>query len=228
MAKSKALVPIFESSIVDPRQVDAMNALTSKRVPKNAIKTHPGKGGNIFTYVDHVWVTEMLQHGLGNLWNWEVLDYQVFTDSVAVRGSLTIYIPLDPLQRKTGDPLYITRTVTEIGSFDAGGGKMTTSNMIASAASRCLCRCVMRMFGIGIEFYKKEDAPMTANHAWTTLKEFAIKQGITWDDEFQAKFIAAMKAKGVTRENIVDKYADAYRILNTLLGKLKEVEEMPE
>ena len=227
MTKSKALVPVFESTIVDPRQVDALNALAAKRVPKNAISEHPGKGGKMFTYVKHTWVTETLQHGLGNAWSFDVQDFQVFSDSVAVRGTLTVLIPVNPAARQANDPPFITRTMTEIGIYELRNG-VPIAATVASAASRCLCRCVMRMFGIGIEFYKTESDEITPAHAWTTLKEYAKKQGKEWTPEFEKTFIDTMKSKGITRDNIVDRYGDAYRILSELIGKVVKVEEMPE
>lgn len=218
---TKEMIP-FESSLIDAKQIEAYNNLVAKKIPEDAIQTHPGKAGKTFTYVNHIWITEQLQNALGNMWSWEVLSWQVYPDSVAVLGKLTLHMPLS-------NGTIFDRVVTEIGSFDGGGGKMTTSNMVASAASRSLCRCVMRMFGLGIEFYKKnkEDEP-TADEAWTSLKTYAKNQGVKWDEGFSKEYGEAIKAAGITRENMVDRYADAYAILATMIGKRVTIEKMPE
>jgi hypothetical protein len=215
----KAIVP-FDNSVLDVKMIEAYNNLTSKKVPKSAIQSHPGKGGQTFTYVDHIWVTEQLQNALGNGWSWEVLHWEVFEDSVAVSGKLTMHMP-------AGDQIF-DRSVTEVGVFDRRKG-MTTASTIASAASRALCRSAMRMFGLGIEFYKKnkEDAP-TVDEAWTSLKSFAKNQGVKWDDQFGKAYGDAIKAAGITRETLIDRYSEAYKILATMIGKVTVVEKMPE
>lgn len=219
---SKDLVP-FESDIINPKQLEAYNSLTSKKIPKDAIQSHPGAGGKTFTYIDHVWVTETLQDALGNTWSWDVLKWEVLEDkTVVVLGKLTVYFPL------TNGQIF-ERSITEVGSFMAGGGKMTISNMIASAASRALCRCAMRMFGLGIEFYKKnkEDEP-TPEEAWGALRRFIENQGQKYDAEFKKVYAAKMKEAGIDNDNILDRYTEAYKLVAELLGKGKPKEGMPE
>jgi hypothetical protein len=113
------------------------------------------------------------------------------------------------------------RSITEVGSF-VNEAKMPTSNAIAAAISRGLCRCLMRMFGLGIEFYKNEDSPMTTMDAWSALWEFAQNQGFR-DKDAIAKAFATEK---ITKENLVDRFEDAYRAVAELVGSVKKKETM--
>lgn len=217
----------IDNSIMDPKHLQAINNLRSKEVPKDAIKTHPGKGGQTFSYVDHVWVTEQLQDALHNMWDWDVLSWEVFEDSVVVCGRLTLHIPFRYGLGGEESKIY-DRSVTEIGSFDRRKG-MSVANTVASAASRALCRAAMRMFGIGIEFYKKnkEDDP-TTDEAWGAIRKFVENQGQKYDEAFKKDFGARLKDAGINNDNILDRFQEAYKIVADMLGKGKPKEEMPE
>jgi len=228
-------IQVFEPGKgISPKYVRAVNAIMDKEIPLEAIETRPGKSGKTFKYAKHTWVTETLQQGLGNAWGFEVLGWEIFNEivligkekvetpmrSIVTNVRLTLYVPLE-----NGEIL--TRVVGDVGVFEPNEA-MSTAMGVASAVSRGLCRVVMRALGLGLQFYKSEEQSVTPAQAWTTLKTFAINQGSSWDDEFQRKYIALLKEKDITRENIVDRFSEAYEILAGLLGKTVQLEEMPE
>lgn len=235
----KKAIALYDDE-VDPKFIQAVNVLKSKEIPKSAIKEHPGKGGKTFKYIDHIWATETLQNGLPNLWCFEVFDWEHFREklkirkpdgnyieidsrSVVARCKLTLFVPL----KDTNPQAFLERWVTEVGVFEINDS-MPTAMGVASAVSRGLCRCMMRMFGIGLQFYRGDEQQPTPAEAWTSLKQFALNQGSDWSKEFQQAYIDALKEKGITKENIVDKFSDAYEILAGQLGKTVKLEEMPE
>jgi hypothetical protein len=233
--EEKALVELSDN-LVHPEQLKAMNVFINKQIPEDAIKTRPGGDGKMYDYISHIWVTEQMQRAFGNAVDFEVLDWEVFQDqpfkkgaetkmtiSVAARVKLTIRIIIDPELRKfPTDPMYFERVVIETGVFHKQGIKMPIAMAVASAVSRGLCRCVMRMFGVGIHLYKNEEE-MTFVQMWQTLKDFAENQqpGI-WTKEFETAFADHLKTKGVTKDNMADKFAIAYELINAVIkGEIK-------
>ena len=222
--RSAATTELTKSEI-NPEFLKAINALKKKKVPENAIQKRPGKGGKTFSYISHTWATETIQNALGNLWSYDAIKWDVFTDTikgkdvqnVAALVKFTMHIPFE----SNGTMELMDRSITEVGSF-VNEAKMPTSNAIAAAISRGLCRCLMRMFGLGIEFYKNEDSPMTTIDAWSALWEFAQNQGFR-DKDAITKAFATEK---ITKENLVDRFEDAYRVVAELVGSVKKKETM--
>jgi len=213
-------------SEINPEFLKAINALKKKKVPASAIQKRPGKGGKTFSYVSHTWATETVQNALGNLWSYDAIKWDVFTDTikgkdvqnVAALVKFTMHIPFET----NGTMQLMDRSVTEVGSF-VNEARMPTSNAIAAAISRGLCRCLMRMFGLGIEFYKSDDIQMTTVDAWNALWEFAQNQGFRDKDAVTKAFADAE----ITKDNLVDRFEDAYRVVAELVGSAKKKEIMP-
>lgn len=213
---------------VNPEFLKAINALKKKKVPASAIQKRPGKGGKTFSYVSHTWATETVQNALGNLWSYEAIKWDVFTDNikgkdvqnVAALVKFTMHIPFETGSNGTME--LMDRSVTEVGSF-VNEARMPTSNAIAAAISRGLCRCLMRMFGLGIEFYKSDDIQMTVVDAWNALWEFAQNQSFRDKDAVTKAFAD----EGITKDNLVDRFEDAYRVVAELVGSAKKKETMP-
>jgi hypothetical protein len=213
-------------SEINPEFLKAINALKKKKVPASAIQKRPGKGGKTFSYISHTWATETIQNALGNLWSYDAIKWDVFTDNikgkdvqnVAALVKFTMHIPFE----SNGTMQLMDRSVTEVGSF-VNEARMPTSNAIAAAISRGLCRCLMRMFGLGIEFYKSDDIQMTTVDAWSALWEFAQNQGFRDKDAVTKAFADAE----ITKDSLVDRFEDAYRIVAELVGSAKKTETMP-
>jgi len=208
---SSAISPIGQRRVT-PEMLMALDTLASEEVPPSAIMTRPGRGGKVFSYVSHIWVTQKLRDALGMLWSMRVVDYQVFDDSALAIVELTIHAPLE-------DGSTMDVVITEVGSFDGGGGKMAKAMMVAAAASRGLCRCVMRRFGVGKEFYDEGEQP-SLKEAWEAIKRHGERQGLS-----EEEIISVLTANGVDRKNLRDDFVEAWKMI-TFAGTKKAEREV--
>ena len=216
----------FVDNKADPEHVQALNILMTKKIPKSAVRERPGKGGQKWKYVDHIWLTKQLQTGMRAAWDFEVLRWEVFRETLTLKNgpaesrsvvalcSFTYHIPLK--SRQPGDPLSISRKVTEVGVFEPNAA-MPTAQAIASAVSRGLCRCVMRALGIGIELYGDDERPMTPTIAYETLKDYAEASGQKWTAEFEKEYKDALARNGIEGKDLVDEFDTAFALLTQML-----------
>ena len=212
--KSTAL-EIFGGRAVTPRQVEAIEALVSGTVPPHAVSKRSGRAGKTFSYVKHTYGNQLIRDAFGMLWSYEVLSTDVYDDaSASARVCLTLYVPQE-------DGSYLEIRTTAVGAHEDTTGKMCKAFMAASAASRGLCKTLFRRFGLGSEFYTGE-AQMSAQESWTALWRFAQRKdpGVEQD-----AVVAALKQAGITRENLVDRFEEAYAIVNQVVST--QLEEMP-
>jgi hypothetical protein len=189
-----------EGKVLTSEVLQAMETLSTGEVPADAVKEHPGKGGKTFSYISHIYVTQQLRRAFGPLWSMKVQSYQLFTDGAVALVTLILKIPTD-----NG---FIENEITEVGAFDGGGGKMASPMMVASAVSRGLVKCVMRRFGLGEEFYGADEFELTVEEAWARLKASGIREGLT-----ESQILDVIKGLGITRENIVDRYLEAWKAI---------------
>jgi hypothetical protein len=63
---------------------------------------------------------------------------------------------------------------------------------------------------------------MTTMDAWSALWEFAQNQGFRDKDAISKAFAT----EEITKENLVDRFEDAYRIVAELVGSVKKKETM--
>jgi len=190
-----------DSTILSAEVLHSLETLAGGIVPEDAVKEHPGKGGKVFKYVSHIWVTQQLRNAFGQLWSMRVQTYQVFTDGSAVAlVTLMLKIPT-----KDG---FVENEITDIGAFDGGGGKMSAPMMIASAVSRGLVKCAMRRFGIGEEFYDSSEFELTPEEAWARLKRVSVESGL-----LESKALEILKGMNVDRDNIVDRYLECWKAI---------------
>lgn len=191
----------------------AMDQLAAEEIPLEAIKTRPGKGGKTFDYVSHIWVTQKLRDAFGVFWSMNVKDYEVFNDNSAVAVvELIIYAP-------TSEDEEMEVSITEVGAFEDATGKMPKAMIVASAVSRGLCRCVMRRFGIGKQFYDEESEPTLAS-AWESIKRHAERQKLTPEEVLQL-----FEMNGITRSNLLDEFTRAWRLV-TVAAQRKADQEV--
>ncbi len=227
---------------MDIRRAIALDVLASGVVPASEIDKRPGAAGKQFSYIKHTYATRLMQEGFQNLWSFECLDYEVFHDTIMVKGKVE-----DPATGKKVDgkipreqrsiaakckltisyPLsngeFYHQKFTDIGAFEPNSG-MSTANGVASAVSRGLLKCMMRGLGIGIELYENEEQAIpTPQQTWNVLKRYLETRGIEWTDDFKTELTKALEAVGINSENLIDRYTDAYVIANGFLSSEEEV-----
>ena len=214
IAKQDSALAVFGETKVSPEWLNAATVLADGKIPKGNVKSHLGRGGKIFHYIDHVWVTQQLRAYFGPYWSTRSGQWQMFSDgSVAIPVTLRIALPGQ-------EPYEITQT----GSFGANQ-KMMMSDRVASAESRGLVRCVWRLFGLGDEFYEVDPEDMTPEEAWGALKNYVEKNKGDLDE-----YINILKNMGVTRENLVDNdvFASAYELAYDICVMAKPKINLPD
>ena len=61
---SKGPIQFLANTIdISPSVVEAQEAISSKKIPPHAIRQRPARGGQLLSYVDHVYVTEVIPGG---------------------------------------------------------------------------------------------------------------------------------------------------------------------
>jgi hypothetical protein len=186
-------------SKMTPQTIEALTNLSNHEAPEYAIQTHPGKGGKVMRYVSHVWVTKQLSDAFGMMWGQGVSNPVVYDDGSA-SVLVTLYVDFP---RKDGTTY--RRTVTEVGAFDAGGGKLSKAMMIASATSRGLVKCVYRMFRLGENLFEDVPEP-TPRSAWKDILKLGLKRGMKEED-----IIAIVKGMGVTQDKLLDRFVEVWK-----------------
>ena len=236
-SKDKEIV--IRDSMMTPERLRAINTIRSQVIPKESIRTRKGKGGKVLSYVKHTWVTQLLQDAFVTSWSWEVLKWEVFHEklkindvmvdhrSILTLGKLTLRYPINPqmVPEDYSGPLWYDQVFQEVGTFEPMPS-MPSAAAVASCASRNLARCTMRALGIGMQFYTDDDDPITPNGAWTQLRTWINKKK-GWDAKIEEEIIALFKNAGISKDNILDRYTDAWAIVNEYLGLTEIEEEMP-
>jgi hypothetical protein len=226
-----------QSGGLSARTAVALEIINSGVVPPGAIKTRPGAGGTKISYVSHVYATRLMNAAFGSLWDYEALNWEVFEDgSVATNCQMTISLPLAIVD---GQPVFYTRKVTEIGSFEAyarrnangepiinpSTGKpdftMNTADRVASAVSRALPKAMFRAFNLGTELFDAPEQQVTPEEAWKTLVNTGARVGLTRDE---VKDI--MVANNFKGSELPGRYQEAYELI-CKHGK-KKAQEAPD
>lgn len=206
-----------------PEVLTARELIITGVTPEEAIKRHPGKGGKVFEYIKHTYGSETMRNAFGPTWGFKTGRWEYFDDrSAAIECTLWVdYSLKDDGGEPTGE--YYRQEVTEVGMFE-GGTSMPKAFIIGSAASRGLMRCMMRMFGVGQEFYDKED-DVTPAGPWTALKRFGVSRGI--DEE---TIIQAFKDAEITGDTLVEPqvFERAYKIVSELAGTSAPLDKVPD
>lgn len=235
---------ISDPKISSIEQAEALDVLRSKKVPASEIDERPGASGRKFSYIKHTYATKLLQNGFGPLWSFEVLNWQVYNDTlykwVKEKGSdgkdKKVKKPFEQRSIVAQCRLSITyatynakapthtQVVTEIGAFEPNTG-MTTANGVASAASRGLCKCLMRALGVGLELYDNNpEHEITPKKAWNILKRYLEARGIEWTDEFEEELLEKLKENGIEdKQDFVDRFTTAYEVANTFLDTDEDI-----
>ena len=192
-------------------RLQAISALSSSVVPDFAVKTHPGKGGKTFSYITHVWVSAQLNEAFGQAWGMDIKSTEMFDDG-SVAAVVQVYIDFT---RRDGSAY--RRTVSEVGTFDGGGGKMSKANMIASAVSRGMVKCCFRLFRLGESLYDDLPDP-TLKSSWESIAKMGQKRGLTLN---QIK--EALKTNGIKYEQLLEQFVVAWRVVYDASNKKEDV-----
>lgn len=190
--------------------VKAYDALSTGKVPQDAVLSHEGSSGMWFKYVAHWWVSRQLRLAFGPLWDFEVHETKIHDDnSSSARVTLTVYLPL-------ADGELRPSSITCVGVFK-GNNYMAKSYLEASAVSRALVKAAQLRFGIGEEFYAGEDEGIpkqTAQEAWATLLRYGTERGLVKED-----IVNAFKADPNIEYELLEDNA-VFQKAYTLVGKL--------
>jgi len=198
---------------VTPDHMEAILALRKREIPDKYISEHPGKGQQKFRYLKHTHATEvMLDSGL-------IFDYHVdignaiwFEEdhSAAVPCTLTVKLEVideeNPANNKT-----IEKSVTETGFFQDGTSRKTMPRaaVITAAGSRGLPRCMMRMFGFGLDLYPEHSTPPKG--WWAAFVGYAREYGVQID-----AFREEIKTRGYTEDDLRPKFDEIMAILREM------------
>lgn len=195
---------------IDPAAAQSRRALETGKAQHGIIRQYSGKAGKTFSYIPHTDGTKTMQGAFGQLWDWEVVKHEVFSDFSAVAyGKMTLYY-YDP-----DGNLVHKRVIQEVGGREPITNKegkvvSTMAFVVLGAASRSLLRCMMRAFGYGLELYREEDEEFTVEQAFKVLEEYAKTRGMSNDRDV---WVTALKDAGITRENMLDRFEDAYKMV---------------
>jgi hypothetical protein len=148
------------SGVINKSQFEILRG----RTPRKHIKTRPGKGGKTFSYVEHGYVTKVLNTAFGFAWSFEILpqgdgNYFVYLPpverdgermrpgSVLVHGKLTVHV------HNPDNPAEVLATIikTSTGEKEELKG-MTWGGHLKSAESDALKKAASRV-GIALDLY---------------------------------------------------------------------------
>lgn len=220
---------ILFSEEMSVKRFNAMQALQSREVPRDQIKTRPGKSGKVFSYIKHTYATDTLINAVDQFFSHDVVEARMMDDGTAMAlVRLQIHIPY---QQPDGHIDIMTNSITEVGAFE-GAPQMAHAYKMASAASRGLVKCLMRRFGLGIDLYGADDE-MTWQDAWKALWTFAYnKHGKPGSKDAQKaladKVREELKKHGVSSDTLLDRFEDAYAIVSRMVSNEPEVPSMDD
>src|SRR5438105_12542755 len=72
---------------------EAQTDFLLQRTPPHEVKHRQGRGGVTYSYVEHSYVTELLNKVFNWDWDFEVTDKQILEDEVMVEARLTVRTP---------------------------------------------------------------------------------------------------------------------------------------
>lgn len=206
-------------------QFEAQQALQTREVPEKMISERPGRGKKTFKYIKHPHGTQLLLDTQGPWFSHDVTWASILDD-----GSAVAFVCLKihtPIFNENGELNQIfTNSITEVGSF-VGSDGMEHAYKMGSAASRGLMKCVMRRFGVGLEFYIDDDEP-TAQDAWEMIWKYARRQtGIKQEDLLPA-LAELFRNAGIAKEDLADRFSEAWKLIQDFVDKAKGKQDTPD
>jgi len=210
----------LDSGVISQKKAAAIITVLGGKVPKEVIRTHPGQGGKVFQYVDHVWVTKQLRTAFGPLWGFEASEATIEEDGTATaRGTLRVKLP--NMIESSPEP-FIEMVFSDYGACLTTKG-MSNANKKLAAASKALVRCAFRAFGIGEQFYDSADDSLTNLGAWEAFEHQVHnnKAYISMDD-----VIKYCKDNNIGKTDLVDHFGEIWAfIYKTILKNKSNLEQ---
>ena len=142
-------------SIQKQQSAGALNGaqitMINQRTPQELVKYRKGRGGKMFSYAPHNYVTRLLNDAFCHAWSFEVSPLLEFCNSteVTVRGRLTIHTPQGAIVKE------------QFGNQEILPGGMTRGDALKGAGSDALRKCAS-LLGIALDLYG-EEFPETTN-----------------------------------------------------------------
>lgn len=155
------IVEYLPGLLPDAAITEAQLTIISQRTPREEVRMRPGKGGKQLAYVDHAYVTRLLNEAFG--WNWdfevdneEILHVGERPFEVRCRGRLTVRTPTNQtiIKMQFGcQPIEMQRNdqMMPVSLGDAFKG----------AASDALKKCAS-LLGIALDLYDSDSDVNTA------------------------------------------------------------------
>ncbi len=193
---NKSILPISRSTKaeqwaqeLDEDFEEAIAALIEGKTPKDAIYSHPGRGGKTFTYVTGFWIARQLNALFDYNWDWKVLREHIGQTQVWVLGSLTIRL-------ETEGGKYVTVFKEAFGGADI---KMAsgTSNVIdigddLKGASTDALKKAASLFGLAADVYgPSEGTTKDENQIAPEILTALFRRGgqLDWSEEQTREWI---------------------------------------
>lgn len=118
----------------------------NEATPIDKIKQRPGNAGRTFKYIEIGYVVKQLDRAFGRLWDWEIIDQNVGTSQLWVKGRLTVHLaPNFDLKKETFGS-------SDIKKFSQTGLVIDIGNDLKSASSDALKKAAS-MLGIASDVY---------------------------------------------------------------------------
>jgi hypothetical protein len=216
LATKNDLEEFFNLSITEDR-LKSLTILYSGKVPEYAVRKHPGAQGKTFSYVDHVWVTQLLRDSFGPFWSFKNLEATIEEDGTAsAKSELSVKFPMP-------NGIVFENSFIEMGACLTTTG-MSLANRKLSAVSKSLVRCAFRMFGVGQEFYNTIDMEgMTNEQAWTIISLYIAKNPKYIKEE---EVVEYCKANKITGDRTAECFEEIYGFVGLTVAQRKIKEKI--
>jgi hypothetical protein len=151
------LIPTEPSAELAMIVSDAQRTILSQQTPKSEVRVRQGKGGMTLRYVDHAYVTRLLNNAFGWAWDFEILETELLTwddkpFEVRCIGRLTVHA--------NGATIVKTQCGSQAIEMLRDGSKpVTIGDAYKGSASDALKKCAS-LLGIALDLYDS-DAPVT-------------------------------------------------------------------
>lgn len=159
-----ATVAMPEKPLSAKTETEVIHWLQTNRTPLDMIESREGRGGKVFYYLRHQYVTEILNQICRYDWDFRILRERLEEDQVTVLGELTVRIG----DREITKTQYGSAEVERFTSGKNQGKALSIGDAFKGAASDALKKCAS-MIGLGQDLTLPiSETTMRALHATGT------------------------------------------------------------